>query len=171
MTAPRFSEQPFPVRRVGPRAADGSAPGEGYSSRPSPGAAYIGLDLGSGDYSAISLVFSGAVMLSLRLSAAEAGLSEEQLISKLVAQHAAKIGIARLSEFQQGGEAVSRVAHNHDVAGSNPAPATTSVIKHSKSKFSQILRPPEGGLFHFGASRTSAVRVVPKPCALNGRPR
>ncbi len=100
------------------------APGEG-ASRPSSGAAYIGVDLGSGDYSAISLVLSDAVLLSLRLSAAEAGLSEEQLISKLVAQHAAKIGIARLSEFQQGGEAVSRVAHNHDVAGSNPAPATS----------------------------------------------
>uniref|UniRef100_A0AB38ZLI2 Transcriptional repressor n=1 Tax=Mesorhizobium phage vB_MseS-P1 TaxID=3120101 RepID=A0AB38ZLI2_9VIRU len=107
------------------------APGEG-ASRPSSGAAYIGVDLGSGDYSAISLVLSDAVLLSLRLSAAEAGLSEEQLISNLVAQHAAKIGIARLSEFQQGGEAVSRVAHNHDVAGSNPAPATTDNSSRSE---------------------------------------
>lgn len=51
--------------------------------------------------------------------------------------------------IRQGGEAVSRVAHNHDVAGSNPAPATScnrarDRVARRESEPSFVLPPPHG---------------------------
>ena len=89
--SPRPSLQTIPVRRVGPRAADGSAPGEGGPPPPSsPGASY----------SVLTIALPDSALMLLRLIGAHDGVEDEgAIISRLVAARAEEIGIARLADI------------------------------------------------------------------------
>lgn len=119
--AARPAEKPGAAEGVEPCAVGGIPAPEGASSSlPSSGAGYFLLT--------VPVVDSD--MLLLRLVGAHERLEDEAaLVSKLVAERAAEIGIARMADVTdlQGGEAVSRVAHNHEVASSSLAPATNCV--------------------------------------------
>jgi hypothetical protein len=115
------------INRVGPDAVGAASTGEPTSRFPVDAAAPLGR--AQDDHFAVTLVMSAPVLLSLRLCAAEAGVGEEALVALLVAEHATKLGIARLAEFSDdlhcvGRAGVARWSHKPEVAGSNPAPAT-----------------------------------------------
>lgn len=86
----RASLQPIPVRRVGPRAADGSAPGEGGPPPAnSSGAAYC----------VLTIALPDSALMLLRLIGAHDGVEDEgDIISRLVAARADEIGIAALAD-------------------------------------------------------------------------
>lgn len=165
MIAPRFSSQPLPLRRAGPCAAGVPVPEGAFSSRSPSGAAY----------SLLTVALPDPVIVLLRLVCAHERCEDEAaMISRLIAAHAGRIGIAALAGNAtpceagkgregmpsgafpppqgpklQGGEAASRMAHNHDVAGSSPAPATSSVSARTRvagreDEASGVLPPPQG---------------------------
>ncbi len=83
--------------RVGPGAGGAVSTGEPTSRFPVDAAAPLART--QDDHFAVTLVMSAPVLLSLRLCAAEAGVGEEALVARLVAEHASKLGIARLADF------------------------------------------------------------------------
>jgi hypothetical protein len=122
--------------RAGPGAAGAVSPGEITSRFPVDAAAPLGR--AQDDHFAVTLVMSAPVLLSLRLCAAEAGIGEEALVARLVAEHAAKLGIARLADFSDdlhcvGRAGVARWSHKPEVGGSNPPPATIDNRERSRA--------------------------------------
>lgn len=140
MTAPRFTDQPFPHRSAGPCAAGSPVP-EGVSSSPPTS--------GTG-HSLLTIPLPDPVMVLLRIVCAHERCEDEaEMISRLIAGHAGRLGIQRLADLMQGGEAASRVAHNHDVASSSLAPATSSTSARARvagreGDVSEALPPPQG---------------------------
>lgn len=146
--AARPAEKPVASGGVEPFAAGGDPAPEGASSsRPSSGAGF----------SLLTVPLSEADLLLLRLVGAHDRVEDEaELISKLVAGRAAEIGIARLADVitceapleregvpsgalplpqvseLQGRAAAARLAHNQEVTGSSPVPATSSVSERAR---------------------------------------
>lgn len=137
-----------PVSSWGPRAADESrAPETVCTSQAVSGAGY----------SLLTVRLSERDILLMRLVGAHEGVEDESaLISKLVVERAAEIGIARLADVitcaaplerkgvpsgalplpqvseLQGRAAAARLAHNQEVTGSSPVPATSSVSERAR---------------------------------------
>lgn len=144
--AARPAEKPGAAEGVEPCAVGGIPAPEGASSSlPSSGAGYFLLTVPVVD------------MLLLRLVGAHERLEDEAaLISRLVAERAAEIGIARMADVitceaplerkgvpsgalplpqvseLQGRAAAARLAHNQEVTGSSPVPATSSVSERAR---------------------------------------
>lgn len=76
----------------------------------------------------LPIVLSDEVGMLLCLVAAHDGVSEHQFISRAVVDRAEAIGIQGLADqtHLQGRAAAARLAHNQEVDGSNPSPATSS---------------------------------------------
>lgn len=87
----------------------------------------------------LPIVLSDDVGMLLRLVAAHDGLSEHQFIGRAVIARAEAIGIGPLLDASEMRDraAEARLAHNQEVDGSNPSPATISG-PHGR-------RPPVGG--------------------------
>lgn len=83
----------------------------------------------------LPLVLSDEVGMLLRLVTAHDGISVHQFISRAVVDRAEAIGIQDLADqsaIKRDGAAVARLAHNQEVDGSIPSPATNT--NHSESR-------------------------------------
>jgi hypothetical protein len=92
-----------------------------------------------------TVAVSDPVMMLLRLAAEDRGITVDDALARAVAGYAERVvglpRLAHLSDILQGRAAVARVAHNHEVACSNHAPAT-SIHPESEGGQARLARPP-----------------------------
>lgn len=98
----------------------------------------------------LPLVLPDEVGMLLRLVAAHDGISVHQFISRAVVDRAEAIGIQGLADqsaIKRDGAAVARLAHNQEVDGSIPSPATTFGPHGCRPPdgAGDDVRPPVGG--------------------------